>query len=87
MQLQERRAILKRFVEEYGFDLDAVYTERKNEAKTNKKITLFKEKKRDGTNHLRIVFLCKEGWFCDSYATDLRFHGLAEYADTRSDIE
>ncbi|HYA83200.1 MAG TPA: hypothetical protein VEH06_07095 [Candidatus Bathyarchaeia archaeon] len=47
MQLQERRAILKHFVEECGFDLVAVYTARKNEAKASKKIPLFKEKKTD----------------------------------------
>lgn len=47
MELQERRVILKRFVEEYGFDLVAVYTARKNEAKASKKLSLFKEKKTD----------------------------------------
>ena len=46
-ELQERRAILKHFVEECGFDLVAVYTARKNEAKASKKIPLFKEKKTD----------------------------------------
>jgi hypothetical protein len=47
MELQERRAILNHFVEECGFDLVAVYTARKNEAKASKKIPLFKEKKTD----------------------------------------
>jgi hypothetical protein len=47
MELHERRAILKRFVEEYGFDLIAVHTTRKNEAKASKKNPLFKEKRTD----------------------------------------
>ncbi len=60
MQLQERRAILKRFVEEYGFDLVAAYTARKNEAKTNKNIPLFKEKKTGEAKTNKNIPLFKE---------------------------
>ncbi len=42
--LQERRAILKRMVSEYGLDIIAVRTAKKNEAKI-KKTVLFKEDK------------------------------------------
>jgi hypothetical protein len=46
MEVQERRAILKRIVMEYGLDIIAVYTARKNEEKI-KKTKLFKENKNE----------------------------------------
>jgi len=45
--IQERRVVLKRIVSQYGLDIIAVNTAKKNEAKTDKSIQLFKEIKTD----------------------------------------
>lgn len=47
MELEERRAILNLLVSEYGLDLVAAYSAKKNEAKINKKVKVFKENKTD----------------------------------------
>lgn len=43
---EERKSIIRGFID-LGLDFAAVYTARKNEAKTKKNLTLFKEKKTD----------------------------------------
>ena len=45
--IQERRAVLKLIVSEYGLDIIAVNTAKKNEAKANKEIELFKENRKN----------------------------------------
>lgn len=47
MELEERRAILKVLVTEYGLDLVAGYSAKKDEAKKDKKVKVFKENKTD----------------------------------------
>jgi hypothetical protein len=70
LALEERRANLKNIVSEYGLDIVAVYTAKKNDV--NKKIKLFKEKRTDviAKNLTTEDYIKKidAGWYDDGYA-------------------
>jgi hypothetical protein len=70
MNLEERRTILKRFVTEYGLDLVAAYSAKKNEAKV-RKIKLFKEDKtavlRQELTTEKYVERIEAGYYDDGY--------------------
>ena len=69
--LQARRAILKREVTEYGSDLVAAYSAKKNEAKKDSRVKVFKEKKSDVLKQELATeqYLKKidEGWYDSGY--------------------